>query len=154
MPVLRVEHVEVGERCVEAVVRVLDPAAVRTRAVPGLATRALALLPGLARHTCENSTGKAFELELADTQTAHLLEHVTVELMALAGSPRDLHAHTSWDFAADGRGVYRVAFAYDHDLVALGALKEAAAIVEALVGAGQPVDIGAVVARLAELRGR
>ena len=152
MPVLRVERVEVGERRIEAVVRVLDRARAHTRAVPGLAAAALALLPGLARHSCENSAGRSFGRELADTEVAHLLEHVTVELMALAGSPRDLRARTSWNTAADGPGVYRVAFAYDHDLVALASLKEAAGIVESLMGGGPVVDVGAAVARLQELR--
>ncbi len=81
------------------------------------------MLPGLARHTCDNDEGVDFLRELRDTETAHLLEHVATELAALSGSPRSLRAETSWDFARDGRGVFRLRFDYDDDLVVLGALR-------------------------------
>lgn len=133
MQVLRIEHIEVGEARLEARVKVLDPDRMRTSAVPDLAERALSLLPGLARHRCENDTGKRFLVEMLDTEVAHLLEHVTVELMALSGSPRSLHADTAWDFARDGHGVFRVCIAFDDDLAAIAALREAVTIVEWLM---------------------
>jgi hypothetical protein len=93
--------------------------------------------------------------ELRDTESAHLLEHVTMELAALAGSPRSLHADTSWDFAVDGRGIFRLRFDYDDDLVVLGALNAAVGVVEWLLGGhGEPPDIDAVVARLRAPRAR
>jgi hypothetical protein len=101
-----------------------EPSLANTSASPGLAGRAVELLPGLARHTCENGTSHGMIAELASTETCHLLEHVAVECMALSGSPRSLKAETVWDFAADGPGVYRVRLAYDIDLVALAALRE------------------------------
>ncbi len=110
----------------------------RTSARPGLAEAAVALLPGLARHTCDNDEGVDFLRELRDTETAHLLEHVATELAALAGSPRSLRAETSWDFARDGRGVFLLRFDYDDDLVVLGALDAAVGVVEwLLVGRGR-----------------
>lgn len=127
---LRIEAVEVGERRLEARVRVDAAGALTTRAWPGMADRLWSLLPGLARHSCHNDGGVSFREELADTQLAHCVEHVAAELMALAGSPRNLRGETRWDFSADGPGVYRVALEYDDDLVALGALRESVAIVE------------------------
>lgn len=145
---------------VEARVRVVDPVLSRTSAVPGLSRRAVELLPGLARHSCENDAGCDFLRELADTETPHVLEHVAAELMALSGSPRSLRASTSWDFARDGQGVFRVSLAYDDDLVAVGALKEALVLVEYLLTApaqaqsdGCP-DVGAAVDRLRAVRGQ
>jgi len=153
--VLIVERVEVGERRLEALVRVTDPTLMRTSAALGLPERARSLLPGLARHTCENDDGRDFMRELANTETPHLLEHVAAELMALAGSPRSLRAETSWDFARDGAGVFRVSLDFDDDLVALGALRDGAAIVEWLLGqAAERPDAEAMVARLRELRTR
>jgi len=155
VPALLIESVEVRERDIEARVRVTDPALTRTSAIPGLAEKAVELLPGLRRHTCENDDGLDFVRELRDTETPHLLEHVATELMALAGSPRSLRGETSWDFARDGRGVFRVRLGYDDDLVALGALREGVAVVEwLLVGTGAAPDVEAVAARLREMRVR
>ncbi len=111
------------------------------------------MLPGLSRHSCENEANARFADELADTETPHLLEHVACELMALAGSPRSLKGETRWDFATDGRWVYRVSLAYDDDLVALGALKEAGPMVEWLLAptADRP-DVDAAVGRLRSVR--
>lgn len=131
---------------------VTDERFMRTSAVPDLPMTARRLLPGLERHRCENDSGARFVDELRDTETPHLLEHVAVELMALAGSPRSLPARTTWDFAADGRGVFRVRIAYDDDLVALGALKEAARVVDWLFGQGARPDIEATAGRLRRLR--
>lgn len=133
MKALSIERVDVGDDRVEALVRVCDPRAMRTSAVPGLAENAAELLPGLRRHTCENGSAHGILAELADTETPHLLEHLAFELMALSGSPRSLRGETRWDFAADGRGVFRVRLAYDDDLVAIGALREAHAIAEWLL---------------------
>lgn len=153
--------VNVDPERVEATVLVSDPDRARTSAVPGLAPRALDLLPGLRRHSCENGSAHGFSAELGDTETAHLLEHLAVELMALSGSPRSLKGETSWDFASDGVGVYRVRLAYDHDLVALGALKSGASIIDwlfddetpgALPGASRAPDVDALVDALVRLR--
>lgn len=148
-----IESVEVGEGRLEALVRVEEGSMRTSMAAPGLPVRARTLLPGLARHTCENEAGKSFLVELHDTETAHLLEHVTCELMALAGSPRSLRGETSWDFARDGRGVFRVRLQFDSDLVALGALKEAVSVVEWLfTDEGAAPDVGAAAERLRAVR--
>jgi len=155
VPVLDIESIEVRRHDLEVVVRVLDLAYLRTSATPGLVDRAAGLLPGLARHSCENDDGRDFLREIRDTETPHLLEHVTCELMALAGSPRSLRGDTSWDFARDGRGVFRVRIEFDDDLVALGALQEGAEIVDWLLrGDGEHPDLDEVVARLRGLRTR
>jgi len=162
--VLLFETVSVDSERVEAIVRVPDSSHSRTSAAPGLADRALGLLPGLRRHSCENGSAHGICAELGDTETPHLLEHLAFELMALSGSPRTLRGETAWDFSADGVGVYRVRLAYDNDLVALGALKSGSGIVDWLfsgsasggggvpVGAAQTPDVDALVAALRHLR--
>ena len=152
MPVLVIDRVDVADGRLEAVVRVADETRFRTSSAPDLPARLLAVLPGLSRHRCDNADGLTFAEELADTETPHLLEHVAEELMALAGSPRWLKGETSWDFARDGRGVFRVVIAYDDDLVALGALKEGAAVVDWLFGEASEPDIEVAVLRLREVR--
>ena len=85
----------------------------RTSEVPGLAAAAMGALPGLRGHRCDNGAGLTFADEVADTEIAHLLEHAALEVMAMAGASPSLRGLTSWDFAADGRGVFRVRVAYD-----------------------------------------
>jgi hypothetical protein len=149
---LSIDRIGVGSERVEAIVRAV-PAYARTSSVSDIAQRALELLPGLVRHTCENGTAHGIVAELADTETAHLLEHVAVELMALAGSPRTLRAETVWDFARDGRHVYRVRMAYDVDLVALGALREGLHVVDWLMDlTAEKPDVDAIVETLQQAR--
>jgi len=156
VPLLIIESIVVGSDRLEAVVRVPSDEPVRTSAAPGSGTRAVKLLPGLVKHTCENGSAHGIAAELADTESPHLLEHVTFELMALSGSPRTLRGETVWDFSADGRGVFRVRLGFDDDLVALAALREGVGVCEWLLepGLADKPDIGAIVVRLVELRGR
>lgn len=154
MSALSIERVDVADSALTATVRVREGAPLSTAEVPGLAERALELLPGMRRHRCENGTARGMARELADTETAHLLEHVALELMALSGSPRDTKAETSWDFAKDGRGVFRVTLGFDDDLVALGALRAGVGVVGWLLdpeSAPRP-DIDAAVALLRTVR--
>lgn len=152
---ISVDRIDVGLTYLEALLTLDVAVPKRTSDVPMLRERALGLLPGLRRHTCENDASLPFSAELADTETAHLVEHVTVELMALAGSSRSLRAETRWDFAADGVGRYRLRIAYDDDLVAIAALKEAIALVTWLVcGRGACPSPEDIAARLRKLRRR
>ena len=154
MTALTLERVEVGADRVEALVRVGAGAPLRTSAVFGLSAAALGLLPGLARHRCDSGSAHGIAEELADTQTPHLLEHVALELMALAGSSRELAGRTVWNFAADGPRVFRVVLDYDDDLVAVAALEAGTRVVDGLLGLASIPDIATEVARLSELRAR
>ena len=94
MPVLVIERIDVNPERVEALVRVPPGEPMRTSNSSGLVERAVELLPGLSRHTCDNGSAHGILGELADTEIPHLLEHVAFELMALAGSPRTLRGET------------------------------------------------------------
>jgi hypothetical protein len=150
---VRITSVTVGPESVEAVVTFDSDEPLRTSSFPGLPERALRVLPGLRGHRCDNGAGMTFPDEMADTEVAHLVEHVAVELMARSGSPSTLAGRTEWDFRTDGRGVFRVRLDYDDDLVAIGALKEAAGIVGWLTASAVPApDVRAAVARLRAAR--
>lgn len=138
-PVLVVGEVtDLGDR-LEAVIRITDPNSVRTRAFPGLSDALLERLPGLRRHRCESGSAHGIAAELSDTELPHMVEHVALELMVLAGAPRSLRGQTTWDFSTDGRGVFRVAIAcsdtetgFSDAELAHRSLLEAAALVEEL----------------------
>ena len=44
--------------------------------------RVYQLIPEIADHVCVNENGKSFQDCMGHTETAHLLEHVTIELLA------------------------------------------------------------------------
>ncbi|MDP2181043.1 MAG: hypothetical protein Q8K99_00540 [Actinomycetota bacterium] len=132
-----IEDATVAGSRIEAVVRVTDSRYLRTTAFPGIAERSLELLPGILRHRCECGSAHGIAAELADTETAHLLEHVALELMALGGSPRTLRGETRWDFRADGRGVFRVTLEYDDEHRVRDAFDRAAELVNELLSAGR-----------------
>jgi len=151
---VHVESVSVGPAAIEALLRFGPGEPMRSSEVPGLADALLRALPGLKGHRCDNGVGLTFLEEARDTELAHLVEHATLEVMALAGSPDTLRGETRWDFAADGRGVFRVRVEYDDEVVAIGALKVAAALVEALARGDVGPDAFAEALRLRGLRGR
>jgi hypothetical protein len=121
---LALERVEVGDARLEATVRVCDPGFMRTAAAEGVAARAVSLMPGLSRHRCESGSPHG----------------IALELMALSGSPRNLRGETSWDFKADGCGIFHVSIEFDDDLVALGALSAGLRIVNELLITPEPED--------------
>jgi hypothetical protein len=152
---VRIETVTVAPGAIEAVVRFEAGEPLRTSEVPGACERALGLLPGLRGHRCDNADERSLAEEVADTEFAHLLEHVALEIMAMAGSPVTLRGETRWDFAAEGRGTFHVRLECDDDLVALGALKAAGAVVDWCVrDEGAPPDMVGEARRLRELRRR
>jgi hypothetical protein len=151
---VRIRSVTVGPETIDAVIAFEPDEPLRTSEVPGLCEALLGTLSGLRGHRCENDAGASFAKELADTEIAHALEHAALEIAAMAGSPVTLRGRTTWDFAADGAGVFRVALEYDDDLVVLGALSVAADVVRAATGEGVAANVTAEASRLRELRKR
>ncbi len=149
---MRVHSVTVCADRVDVIVDVGDAEALRTTSDSAIAERAIGLLPGLAKHVCSNDDDRTFAEEIGDTEVPHLFEHVVMELMAKAGSPRSLKGETSWDFKRDGHGIFRVSFEYDDDLVCLGAIKAADKVMSYVTGAGPAPDPEAETARLRSLR--
>lgn len=151
---MRVHAVTVCADRVDVVVGIDEAGVMRTATQPGVADRALELLPELEKHLCDNGSDKTFAEEIADTEVPHLFEHVVMELMAQAGSPRSLKGETSWDFRRDGKGVFRVSVEYDDDFVCLGAIKLADRVMGYLLDDGEAPDVAAGATRLRELRAR
>lgn len=149
---MRVSSILVHPASIEAIVAFEPDEPLRSSDVPGLVPAVLRSLPGLKGHHCDNGAGLSFAQEAADTELAHLIEHAALEIMALAGSPMTLRGDTSWDFAADGRGVFHVRLGFDDDRVAIGALRCACGLVRAIACGEQPPDVEAEARRLLGLR--
>lgn len=108
-----------------------------------MATRLTELFPHLGEQVCVNAGHGHFGDEIEGTELPHLLEHVTIELLvgeARMYMPDEEHVfmgNTSWrkgsehsDEEHEGERVMKVCITFENDLVALGALKQAAAIIE------------------------
>ncbi|MHB9002869.1 MAG: cyanophycin synthetase family protein [Coriobacteriia bacterium] len=144
-PILLLERIESVSDGVQAIVRVSEPHWLRTSVQPALPQECLALLPGLARHRCESGSAHGIVSELANTETPHLVEHVALELLALAGRSRDTRGRTRWDFQRDGRGVFRVWIACGDIAAVLAALAGSIVIATWLLQGGDRPDVDALV---------
>jgi cyanophycin synthetase len=114
--------------------------------LPGFNDRLLAWLPALREHTCGAGEPGAFVERLqSGTWAGHVLEHVVIELLNLAGLPTGFGQTRS----TSREGVYRMVFRARDEQVARGALAEGHALVMAAIN-DRPFDLSAAVARLRE----
>ncbi|HSQ21243.1 MAG TPA: hypothetical protein VLQ52_00365 [Coriobacteriia bacterium] len=149
-----VHAITVLPETIDVEIAVDDASVWSTAEAPHIVPALLEVLPGLAAHVCGSCHGAQFSEELADTELPHLFEHVTLELMALAGSPRDLWAGAGWQRPRSGASRVRLSFEDDDDLVCLGAINLAQQLIEAACDGGALPDVAGETARLRSLRSR
>jgi len=115
--------------------------------LPGLNERLASWLPSLAEHRCSTGQRGGFLKRLASgTSLGHVLEHVTLELQSLAGTP------VSFGRARETSqsGVVRVVVEYREEELARACLKTAHELVLAAVE-DRPFDVAAEMKRLEDL---
>jgi cyanophycin synthetase len=115
--------------------------------LPGFVDRLLAWLPTLHEHECSRERPGGFVERLREgTWPGHILEHVTLELQSLAGTPVGYGRarETSED------GVYRVVIKYREEAVGRACLEAGRELVLAAIY-DRPYDMQAEVRRLREL---
>ena len=115
--------------------------------LPGFNERIMGWLPSMIEHRCSiGERGGFFERLRTGTWLGHVLEHVTLELQSLGGTPvgygRAREAKT--------RGVYKVVIQYKEEAYAVECLHTAHRLIMAAVD-GTPFDIAAEVKRLRQL---
>lgn len=131
-----IKRVTVGPRALTAEVEVAPSGPLMTSDDPEATDRVLALLPGLADHVCLGDASSSFGEVVASTEIAHLLEHVTVELLAQTDVAGDI---TSGQTAQTGERAYAITLACPDDVLVAGALSSAAWILQwAYSGGGEP----------------
>jgi cyanophycin synthetase len=133
--------------CLEVFVDIEELRDTPSNEMPGLYERLTEWLPGLIEHRCGVGERGGFLLRLREgTYAAHMLEHVTIELQNLAGTP------VGFGKARETRipGVYKVAMRYREEAVVRECLVEARELLLAAIH-NRPYDIAPVVARLQEL---
>lgn len=130
------KKVTIGPRALTAVVELAPSAPLMTSENPEATELVLDLMPALANHVCLGDAAPTFGEVAANTELAHLLEHVTVELLAQTDVAGDI---TSGRTVQTGERTYEVTLSCVDDVLVTGALSSAAWILQwAYSGGGDP----------------
>lgn len=110
------------------------------------------LLPQIVDHACLGDSGETFRDVMGSTEVAHLLEHVTIELMARTGLGGDVSCGRTWEVTGEPR-TYDVQLACPDDVLVASALSSAAWILQwAYSGGTDPKpDVEAIVSGIRDL---
>jgi cyanophycin synthetase len=109
--------------------------------LPGFNERLTAMMPALIEHHCGVGERGGFIERLNEgTWAGHILEHVVIELLNLAGMPTGFGQTRS----TSQRGVYRMVFRARDEQVARTALKAGHALLMAAIN-DEPFDVAAAV---------
>lgn len=112
--------------------------------IPGFPERLANWLPTLIEHRCSYGERGGFLRRLREgTWPAHILEHVALELLSLAGLPGDFGRARETPV----RGIYRVVIRAPQEQVALAALRHARDLVMAAIE-DRPYDVAAAVSHV------
>lgn len=118
-----------------------------TDTLPGINDRLMAWLPSMIEHRCSvGERGGFFQRLKRGTWLGHVLEHVTLELQTLAGSP--VGFGKARETAEEG--VYKVVVRYKQEEVGRAALEVARRLILAAV-ADEDFDVEAEVIKLRDL---
>ena len=145
-----IQKVTVGPRNLEAVVALAPSAPVMTSDDIEATAHVFDLLPGLMDHICLGDSSERFTEVAGNTELAHLLEHVTVELLAQTDVAGDISSGRTTQL---GDRRYQITLACSDDVLVAGALSSAVWILQwAFSGAGDPKpDVAATVEGLVAL---
>lgn len=116
-----IRRVQIGPENLIAHVRIADDAPLMTSDDLEGTTRVYRVLPHIVEHVCLGDAGNTFRDAMGDTEIAHLLEHVTVELLAQTNLAGDISAGRTWVDEVDDR-TYQIELACPDDVLVAGAL--------------------------------
>ena len=149
---IEIQKVLVDPRTLSARVRIADGAPLYTDEDPDATNRVMDLLPELADHACTGDSSALFGEVVDSTDVAHLLEHVSVELMARTQLAGDISMGRTRELEDDPRA-YLIQLDCPDDVLTAAALSSAAWVMEwAFGGGGDPVpDVDGIVSGLVGL---
>ena len=116
------------------VVEIPETEAFNTAERPHLPRMLFKLLPRIASQHCENDEGHSFRREAQSTEIPHLFEHIIIEIQdqVRRGVGIPFRGETHWNWTVDPRGRFHVTVEYDHEMVALAAIRLAERIINAI----------------------
>ncbi len=149
---ISIKKVVVGPKNLTATVEFSAKAPRLTSENPEATKRLLELLPGLSEHLCLGDADARFGLVAEDTEVAHLLEHVTVELLALTNLAGDV-ASGKTSLVDSRRGLYEIILACPDDVLVAASLSSAVWLLNWAYGNQDEADpdINAIVSGLVAL---
>ncbi|MBR3159657.1 MAG: hypothetical protein IKG18_17080 [Atopobiaceae bacterium] len=147
-----ITRVVVGTEYLTATVHISNDGPLMTSEDLEATTRVYNLLPTIIDHACAGDAGMTFKDCMGDTEIAHLLEHVTVELLARSNLTDEVIAGRTWRELAYDR-TYSIQLPCIDDVLVSGALSSAIWIVTWAFtgGAGAVPDVDATVKGLVQL---
>jgi len=145
------ERVNIGPRTLCATVRIGDDAPLMTSDDIEGTARVYHLMPEIVDHVCIGDAGRTFKQAMGNTEIAHLLEHVTIEI--LARTNLDSRVSCGRTVATDDERTFDVILDCTDDVLVSGALSSAAWILEWAYngGKGPEPDVDAIADGLAQL---
>lgn len=145
-----IKKVTIGPKNLVAEVELAASAPLMTSEDLEATTRVWKVMPDLREHVCLGDSSQNFGEVMGNTELAHLLEHVTVELLARTNIAGDI---TSGRTEEIGERTYRITFPCADDVLVVGALSSAVWIMQwAFSGGGDPMpDADATAAGLVDL---
>ncbi|MBO7674163.1 MAG: hypothetical protein J6S63_04060 [Atopobiaceae bacterium] len=145
-------RVVVGTEYLTATVQIAEDAPLMTSEDLEGTTRVYNLLPTIIDHACMGDAGSTFKDCMGDTELAHLLEHVTVELLARTNLVDNIVAGRTWRELAYDR-TYSIRLDCVDDVLVAGALSSAVWIMDWAFsgGEGSVPDVDATVQGLVGL---
>lgn len=87
------------------------------------------LAPAIAQHACFGDAGEKFQDCMGDTELAHLLEHLTVEIVNETGLAGDISSGRTRSVAEDPR-LFEIELSCPDDALTIGALSSASFMME------------------------
>ena len=139
---------------VRLVVEIPETEALTTAEAPRIPRILFRLFPHMAAQRCHNDGGYSFRREAQATEIPHLFEHLILEIQnqVRRGVGLPFAGETSWNWTVDPRGRFYVTVDYDNEIVALGAVRLAERVINALDSKQiAQVDMGREIGRLREL---
>lgn len=150
--IIQIQRVEVGLKNLTARVRVSKEAPLLTSGDLRATTRVYNLMPHIIDHVCLGDSGETFKEVMGNTELAHLLEHVTVELLSQSSASGEITSGKTTPVPGENR-TYDIQLSCPDDVLVAGALSSAVWIMNwAFSGGGEPEpDIEAIVSGLTNL---
>ena len=135
---VEIKKVTVGPRDLDALVEIAPDAPLMTSEDIEATARVFHLMPELADHVCMGDAGRLFRDSMGHTELAHLLEHMTVELLARTNIAGDITCGRTYPVAGNERA-FDVVFPCPDDALVAAALSSAVWILQwAFTGGGEP----------------
>jgi len=119
---------------VRLVVEIADPTAYSTEGEARIPRILFKLFPRMATQRCHNDDGYSFRREVQATEIPHVFEHLILEIQdqVRRGAGAPFTGETQWNWTLDPRGRFYVTVDYDNEIVALGAIRLAERVINAL----------------------